>query len=100
MNAEDLKKMEMFDAAERKASQYAPPAIFGPTMGGCLSAFFAAIVIVVYSTVAGFEVDGVPLLVTTVIFFIASMAVLTYQEKRHRIATSKEFEILKRNERG
>ena len=99
MNAEDLKKMEMFDAAERKASQYAPPAIFGPTMGGCLSAFFAASVIVVYS-IAGLEVDGVPLLVTMVIFFIASMAFLTYQEKRHRIATMKELEILKRNEPG
>ena len=79
LNAEDLKKMEMFDAAERKASQYAPPAIFGPTMGGFLSAFFAAIVIVAYSTVAGFEVDGVPLLVTTVIFFIASMAMSACQ---------------------
>ena len=58
----------MFSVAERKASQYAPSPAVDPTMGGCCGAFFAVAVIMIFSAVAGFEVGGIPIIVTVAIF--------------------------------
>jgi len=96
LDSEAVKEMEMFSAAERKASQYAPPPAVDPTMGGCCGAFFAAAVIMIFSAVAGFEAGGIPIIVTVAIFFILPILYLNSQQKRHRKAILTELELLKR----
>jgi orotate phosphoribosyltransferase len=88
--------MEMFSAAERKASQYAPPPAVDPTMGGCCGAFFTVAVIMIFSAVAGFEAGGIPIIVTVAIVFILPILYLNSQQKRHRKAILTELELLKR----
>jgi hypothetical protein len=76
LDSEAEKEMEMFSAADRKASQYAPPPGVDPTMGGCCGAFFAVAVIMIFSAVAGFEAGGIPIIVTVAIFFILPISIL------------------------
>ena len=89
--------MELRIAAERKASQCAPPPMVEPHIGGCWGAFFAIAVMVVLSALTGFEPGYIPVFVTIAIFFTLPVLLFSSQERRHRKAILTELERLKKN---
>ena len=96
MNSDDIKESELHIAAERKASQYAPPPMVEPHMGGCWGAIFAVAVMVIFSAVAGFEAGVIPVFVTVAIFFALPALYFNSKEKQYRKAIKAELDRLKK----
>ena len=96
MNPEAVSEIELRIAAERKASQHAPPPAVAPHVGGVYGAIVAVGVIALVSNLARIELGDIPILVTVAISAALPILHFSSQEKRHRKATLAEFERLKK----
>jgi hypothetical protein len=96
MNPEAVSEIELRIAAESKASQYAPPPMVEPYVGGIWGTLFAVGVIALVSNLSRIELGDIPILVTVAISAALPTLHFSSQAKRHRKATLAEFERLKK----